>query len=493
VTWARRIRGRLAQCLVLGALTVGLKAEPVRLDFAVAGDNEISVFAMQMGQWRIDGSARYDINTQTLTIAGKYWTGQAIQPGANLSYQVYARDGELLLMDGARYALRPADENGLATRFVLDLPLVAEDPLRPDFDVRFNAVVEGQFWYQEEFPEMGFAELEIRNLPPRDRYEPTWIWRPGVLPAEFETRVPARWRVGFRDASRSKFVPSVDLTRPEDGQRVRSVRADPALIEDGTFNHWLPIGRQEVGTLMVRPGLVWDGLRWYEAHDWFERKPVRFVSPLWFLGGLSVVGLGAFALMVLSWRIRVRSGRWFSLAVAAGISFVWALHAYASGFWPAVVVLAVTGVLAGARRLKPSTRVYAVAWLYLVFVDYFWGFIDGVSRAHPTSVVFAAGVWALFLLPLRLIRRLPVQIALAGFITVGWWFATVVGVVYFEFFRDFPSVGDLFYARQIGELGDSVGSLMTQRHWVPLVLWGLMMVLAGAVARIQRKTQAEKT
>lgn len=485
---------RMAVCwAMLGwAIWAGAASEPVQLDFSLAGDKPISYSTGITGQWRVDGTARYDRETQSLQIEGKYWTAQEIDPAANLSYRVFDVEGEMILEDGARYGFRESDEGGMATRFDLVLPMVEQQPLRTAFDVRFNAVMEGQFWYEDRFPEMEFAQLAVRQLPVRDHYEPVWVWRPWVLPAEFKTRVPARWRVNERDGAASGYLPTIDLTEAEDGDRVRSARLPADLLASGTFSGWLPIGRQEVGELAVRPSLVWDPIRWYDADDWFERKTVRFISPLWFLAGLGATG----AALVLSWIwiVRKASGwpKAVGLAVLSGLLLVWAGHAYMSGFGVAMSALVLTALITRWTALDARTRVYALTWLFMVFIDYFWGFVDGVSRAWLSSVFFTAGAWAFLLLPLIAIRRLPVQIGVAAIISAGWWFATLVGVIYFEFFRDFPSVGDLFYAGQIGELGDSLTSLFGHRHWVPMVQWGLMILIAGSVAWTQRKTQAEK-
>jgi hypothetical protein len=341
--------------------------------------------------------------------------------------------------------------------------------------------------------------LEIRGLPARDHYVPMAAWVPRFLPAGMRIRLPAWWRVEARDVSHSGYRPSIDMVRMDGETRVGSARVTPEpMVERGAFVGLLPVVPQEPGELLVRPGLVWDGVRWYEAPDWYARQPVCFVSPLWYMAGLAAGGAILALLGAWCWRARWSRGmHWLARGLhALGVGW-WLLDVVASGFWMAGLCLGLTLALVRLRAWAPQTRVYALTWVFMVYVDYFWGHqFGGLGKAAHVQVsatVFAAATWALLLLPLLAIRRLAWQVTVAGVITAGWWLATTVGVVYYEFFRDFPSVGDLFYAGQIGELGDSVAFLTSPGHWVPLVQWGLMVAVAATAAATQRKTQAENT
>jgi hypothetical protein len=476
---------RLYRSLGVAALSLSAALTGAEVDLHFADPDEVahSFSLADPAGWAIEGEAVYHPPDQSLQIEGVYRTHQPIEPDAQLSYRIVDADGRVLLADGVRYAWVESPEGGLETRFILDMPQVSEDPLRTGWVVEFNAVKEGEYWYRDRFPEIEFASIRLSGLPPRDHYIPMASWVPRYLPAEMAARIPAWFRAGLRDETFSAYRPSLDLMAVDGMTKVRSARIDAEEIADGRFFGLMPLGPQELGPLLVRPGLVWESVRWYGATDWYERERVEFISPIVYLWGALVVG----ALLLGGWlglrRMSQGVARWGGGLILLGATLWWWGNLMISGFWLVLVAIGLAGSLPRLKFVPPRAGAYAFAWVFMVWIEVYWGTLDGVANTQGSALLFSAATWALLLLPLLLIRARGWRWAAALATTALWWLATVVGVAYFEFFHDFPSVGDLFYAGQIGQLGDSVATLLTPRHWLPLWVWGLMVAAATVGAR----------
>jgi hypothetical protein len=297
-------------------------------------------------------------------------------------------------------------------------------------------------------------------------------WVPRYLPAGFPTRIPAWFSVGADADSATVFRPSADLTRVDFETKVRSARLE---MEGSTFRGWMPIGPRDERTLTVRPGMVWEGVRWYEAPDWFERELVTFVPPHYYVLGMAFLG----ALGLAGWyaRRRLRAGmvRFAGTAVLALFTLWWIGHLMMSGFGPAMLAVYLAWRVGRSPGLSERSLGYAFGWLFMMWIEVYWGQVEGSAGIRGAALLFSGATWAVLLAPLLLIESRARGLGVGVFITALWWLATVVAVVYNEFFFDFPSVGDLVYAGQIGQLGDSVGSLLSPRHWLPLWVGGLML------------------
>lgn len=461
-----------------GATTDG--ASEVVVDFAEPAALTQRFAATGAPGWSLEGEAVYDRARQNLRVVGGYQTTQPIEPEAPLSYRMVDAAGEVLEEDGVRFAWAVAADGSRHTRFDLELPHILADPLLSDWTIEFNAVKEGEYWYRDRFPEMEFPVIAFANLPARDHFVPMATWVPRYLPAGFRVKIPAWFRVGQRDARFSAYRPSLDLTEEDPLIKVTSQRLEFSTLEAGAFWGVMPLGPQEQGVLLVRPGMVWENLRWYEASDWFPRERVEFISPLTYLLAAAGLALGGLGWGLLLRRIPHRGWRW-----AAGLplgfgALWWAGNLLISGFWSVALAVGLAGAAVWARLPAGRGAGYAFAWIFMVWMEVYWGTMVVAVGIQGSALVFSAATWAILLLPLLLIPSRRWSWAVGVLLSAIWVVATVVAVSYHEFFFDFPSVSDLLYAGQIGELGDSVGALWSPLYGVPLGVWGLMVLSTGA-------------
>lgn len=449
----------------------------------------VSPESVESDDWSVDAEVEFSEPVPFLTVRGRVETSLPIEDRSFLSYNIFDESGDLILREGRRSAWQRTTDGGLAAEYEIEIPEVLNRPDLLGVSIRFDAVVEHEYWYRSQFPEISFPELRITNLPKRDHYETGWVWVPRYLPAGFGAKIPASFTVRFRDLELSQFVPALDVNSIDGLTRVPSRRIE--LIEpiETSFRGWMPLDAQEVGTVMVRPGLVWEDVRWYTAAGWFERQPVTFVSPLLYalLVLIGIVGLWC------SWRwmgrIKHRNLRRLATVAAVLLAGWFALHLMVSGFW----LLAVSYV-AIAICARGSIRVgtYGATWICFVFTELYWSQLQAGVAMASGGVWLSSAVWALLLLPLLAIPRARIGYSIALAVSLIWTVATFSSVIYFEFFQDYPSIENLVYAGQVGELGDSVFSLIEGHHLLPFFVWISGAVIYAAVRR-QRKTQIEKT
>lgn len=482
-----RIFSRWAAGLICTA--TGQMAAEVILDFG-AGHTHAFEGSGQQG-WTISGQAIYEPGDQSMKVSGTYQTSQAIEPDSYLSYRIVDDAGSILTADGIRFPWQAAADGGLKAVFDLEIPRFAEDPLLTDWKVEFNAVQELEYWYREQFPEIEFATMEFRDVPARDHYIAKATWVPRYLPAGFPARIPAWFTVGVRDEEHSQFRPSLDLIGPDLLTKVRSQRLEFAQMADGTFWGWMPLNGQDQRTLLLRPGMVWENVRWYESADWFERAPVDFVSPIRYVLGATLLG----AVLLVGWcsvgGLQVLAIRYLIWSALTVVTLWWAGNLWISGFWPAMLGLLLAWGAGRSSWISDRAFGYAFAWLFMVWIEVYWGHLEGTARIRGSALLFSAATWALLLAPLLLIKSRAWGFGVSGVVTFIWWCATVVGVGYHDFFFDFPSVGDLLYAGQIGQLGDSVDTLLSSRHWLPFWVWGLMVMAAWVGWRSNGKPKSK--
>ena len=76
--------------------------------------------------------------------------------------------------------------------------------------------------------------------------------------------------------------------------------------------------------------------------------------------------------------------------------------------------------------------------------------------------------------------------------TLGWVGFSVAAVVYHGFFQDYPSVENLLYAGQLGELGDSVFSLFEAHHLLPFWGWFSGVSIFAGIGRRKLYNEAKE-
>ncbi|MCF3649187.1 hypothetical protein [Synoicihabitans lomoniglobus] len=431
--------------------------------------------------YQLHVTAEFDANTQKLSVTGRVETAQAIEPRSYLSYQVYGDDGSLEMADGARYPWTPTADGTLVAGFDLDLPMVLRNPAVDHLQVSFNAVVEGEYWYRDEKPEIAFPSVSIAHIPPRDWYQPQWSWLPRILPAQTRLHLPARWSWSGRDAARGDYTATAEVWDVDSNTRVESPRLGEVEWKKGATaaSMWLPVTPLTSGHYRVRPGLVWDQVRWYDAGDWFTYREVRVVPPLWYLTGVV-------ALVVMLWTGWIRawvSTRWRGpVRVVVVVAAVWLLaHLVVTGYWFMVLALVLARVVINQPWSRTGERAYALTMVFFTFLEIYWAMLSAVVSVWPTAVVYSIALWAVVLLPLVVIRRAWLAWSVAALASMGWLLTSTAVVIYYQFFQDFPSVSNLLYANQVGDVGDSVLTLVQQRHFIPLlvaVAMATMVVMA---------------
>lgn len=492
----KRVIITLSMTLLVGLLSA--RSQPavgfeLPADLADRSNVMISHQGEEHGGWSLEATVEYHSSVPRISVRGSYVTRQNFDPDSYLAYRIYDDADHVVLAEGRRSEWIEREGGGLRAEFEIDIPEVLDDPTLTTLHIRFDAVVEYQFWYREKFPEMPFLEITISNIPTRDHFEPGWAWVPRFLPAGFAARIPVQFaKERFAEDRGSNFVPALDVNTLDGKVRVPSQRIQ--LMEPLTdqFRGWLPLDAHAAGTVMVRPGLVWENVRWYEANDWFPRRAVTFISPvLYTIGMTSLLGV-----LWWGWGLIARIGRiGMRRSAAAG----WALGAtwfvvqmLMSGFWLVAGLLILVGVLARSKKGMDGPRTYFATWAFFVAMELYWSRLESSVATVSGGIWVSVAVWALLLAPLLAIRRDWVRGATALIISLGWTGLTFASVIYFDFFQDYPSVENLFYAGQIGELGDSVFTLIEQQHVLPFLIWFLAATIAG-VARVQRKTQIENT
>lgn len=500
--WTNLVRGRsfgvgrwLRGGIIAGLASGAFAVEPspvVRLDVGEASGTDPVVARATGDAWAMDINARYDRHTQVLRVSGTYWTTVRFDAESRLSYQLYGAEGELIEWDGPRFAWERSDRTGgRQAEFEAELPLLARAPDLQALRLQFNAVVEGRHWYSEARPEVEFPAVELVNLPRRDHYLAGRAWMPAWLPAQTRCRVPVWWHVAYRDEDYSGYQASMQAVDPAGLKPVDSDRV--ALPAEGAGRRrmmaWLPLREMPPGVMNVRPGLVWEGLRWYESDGWFAYQTVRFVPPLLYLTGLMAAG----ALLGAGWR---GSGRWRRLALrvpvrlAVGWGAAWVVaQLIVSGYWIAGLLLALVAAQRSSVAGLAGGRAYRITWLILAFIELYWGWMSGGAAVHPGATIFSLAVWALLLLPVLVLRPRWLRHLVCGVLVCGWLAVSTGAVIYNRFFQDFPSVDSLTYAGQVAHLGDSILTLIEQRHLVP---WLVALAAAGIALWPRRSVDADQ-
>lgn len=419
----------------------------------------------------VDGRIRFDPKARILHLQGQYRTRQVLDPRAALSYQVYAKSGKLLEPDGARFMWGA----GVAGEQVADFDIEyapAMQPWRsPGLRVQFNYVVEHEFWYRSRYPETVLPCLVI-DLPPFPaHFVVRWSWVPPLLPAGTRCVLPVFLEAGYSGPP-PPYQMAVDLLESPEGKRIESLRqALPQPQTDG-WRGWVlcPVEIEHGGRMLARPGLVWDGVEWF---DGFEKNPyrdVRVLGPLAYLLVLTVGGLAGMAGWALLARVRQRWWRWggrLALALVGGLSLAGVAVSFYGLLLPGLLLI----WWLQRRIVAPGPRTYWSVWLLVVMQELYWGHRFAVTDEFWSGTLISVGLAALVLVPLRWLKR-PALAAGAG--TAIGLTATLVAValaVYYDFFHDYPGLRDLLYAGQVGETGDSVVELMGQRNLVPCWLW----------------------
>jgi hypothetical protein len=424
----------------------------------------------------VEGRLTFDPVDQMLRMEGVYRTRQALDPRAKLSYQLYSDEGKVLLADGQRFNWRASADGGVESDFLIKDLLTTQSKLRPVARVQFNYVVEHEFWYRDRYPELFIPEIAVGGVVRVAQFSVRWAWIPPVLPAQTEGVLPA-W-VGAEFAGKAPpYSAALDVLAANGPTRIEAPRQPlpPALILGGRALVFYGFGEATGRSIRVRPGFVWENVQWFDLYRGNPYYRVLLIGPLEYAVGFTLGLLG----LLWGWtglrgvrppKLR-RAGYclWGALALALVATTAVSLYL--------VLVVGLALIWWVQRRVvAPGPRVYWTTWAFLVMLEFYWGHVNAGGRGLWIGTLLSASLAAVLLLPLRSLKR-PNWAAWVGtgFSLIATLAATAMAL-YFAFFCDYPGLRDLLYAGQVGEVGDSVATLIDQRHLVPWWLWACSVV-----------------
>lgn len=437
----------------------------------------------------IEGEASFVADGEELRLHGVYRTTQAIDVRSRLSYQLHAADGRLVKSEGQRFAWRAAPGGGLEAEFEIVQSVADQKGLRTAMQVRFNYVVEGEYWQSDRRPEMFLPRVGVRAPVRAAFFRVGAALVPPVLPAGTRCWLPA-WVTAEFGGAPAPFQAALDFHAADGGARLEQERSPLPKPGGGSavvFYHFLVPDAQQV---LVRPSFVWDGVKWFDGFDGNGFRTVRVVGPLAYLVGLT---LAAGAVGAAAGGVRRLKNRW--LRWVGGLAVVAAGAAVLAGAAVSVYALVVLGLMAlhaAQRRLtQPGPQAYWTLWGFLLLLDLYWRHCAGPADQGWVGTLFSAALAGLFLLPLRWLRwRRAAAIVATGLVLVALVVATAL-VVYAGFFGDYPSLSDLLYAEQLGAVGDSIWVILGERQWAAVWLGlcccgGLWWTVGAGAARDRR-------
>jgi hypothetical protein len=457
-----------------GVNAIHFASEAMVVDVDEARDTG-GAFQQDTPDYSIRGTVSYDYGLQRLLVRGEYVSDRKLADGTRFSYQLYNDAGGLLERDGTRFDLHARSDGKMVAQFECDLP-VSRWPELTDITLGFNCVVEGQYWYRDKYPERAFPMLHLINLPDRTLIHRLFSWAPRIIPAQTRCFLPVKWAALRDSGPPAQYLASVEVIARNDRKQVDQSRLQSLPSDfprDGAWQ-WQEFNLREPGKYDLRPGWVWNGVRWYNGYEQNPFVRIRAIGPLeYFLGILAAVGL-----IVFAWKGTRRIGM-------TALRWVARILPTAAALWLAATVLVngyalLLGILLAARAvrrlpLRSGTAVYALVIVYIFFLEFYWGEMSGVMPYASTALAVSTGGMALLLLPLLLIKSPALARGFALLFVCGSLLLTTGLVVYYQFFQDFPSARDLQYAGQVGELGGSLREMIGQIHLVPVVFALLLL------------------
>ncbi len=467
----------LAPLLLRPAVVEGAPLPPpataLQLDLQGGRTTTALPFHSESGRVRVEGQCIYDAQDQVIRLTGHYRTDQPADPGSFLSYQLYNGSGVCLLHDGHRFAWTRVD-GGLEAAFDIEIGLSNLPPGTRTVGVQFNYVLERQFWYRDRYPAWALPRVVATHLPRADRFDVRFAFVPPFLPADTRCRLPARVVASYRSDAPTGYRAALD-GRTIGGARVESVREALPELPGGKGVCWLweEFPASFRGALQVRPGFVWDGVRWYSDYPHNPYRRVWLVGPGIFALVLAVLVV---AIGLAWWRV----GRISRPGLRRAAETVVALGALYLAIWLWVADYAVLAALAGliwwvGRRCRPAgPRAYTVGLAFVLLLEVYWGHVCSQFADDWRGTLFSLSVAAIVLLPLWWVRRPRLAAVLVGTITLLATVVTIAMSAYFGFFRDYPAATALLYARQASDLTGSIAVLTGQAQLVPLLFWALV-------------------
>jgi hypothetical protein len=474
--FATVVFGRLAATDAwAGTPAVPLPEWHVSLDDVGIESRQERAVHFETGDVVVDGRLSFEPEEQMLRLEGTYRTKQVLDPRVKLSYLLLAADGRMLQLDGLRFDWCVGADGVREARFALGYSLAKVPGLRPVLRVQFNYVVEHEYWNRTRHPEMALPELMVSGPCQRAYFTVRRAWIPPVLPMDTVSWLPA-WIEAEYNGKPAPYMAAADVRAGERHERVEAPRLPLASQRGGGELVLYRLGEMRAGWIWIRPGFVWDGVEWFDRFEGNPYRRVLLVGPLVYAVGLTLAGLG---LWLGARQLRRVPMRWLRLLGYGTVGLVaLAMLGLASVSCHLLLAAGLATIWVLQRRVAaPGPRAYWTTWAFLVLLELYWGHAGIRTGGLWTGTVLSICAAALILLPLRWIKRpTPAAWAVAGIGFMATLTATAM-VVYYDFFRDYPGLRDLLYSGQVGDVGDSLGALIGQRHLVPW--WWLLCCVPG--------------
>ncbi len=428
----------------------------------------------------VKGSVEKDQTINEIRFEGTYRTSQALLSGAQLAIQVYDDSGNLLVRDLPRIPFE-VEEGGIRVAKLnqnyrpsdLGIGFNIEDIV-----LQFNYIQEGEFWYDIEYPDIELPSLRIEKVNALERFNIRWSPIPRIVPRGSYTYLPAVFLA--RKAHQGEYLHHSSIetfTFPENSRYDHSRGSVESSWSwgKGRFLAVKEFQLQDTGAYLVRFGFVWDGVQWFEVSRTDNLKRVWVIPAVYYLLGMGF----AFATLVYSWN---RIGRVVSPAVRRPIRFlilvVGLILAGAAGTNVYGLILAVfaLGLWIATRVWKREIRLYFTLLLMLSVLECCWSYLFSNSGVRLSGFLLSVIAYAVLLSPIVWIRNRTFAFVVAVTLTVLAFSNYLLLDLYYDFFKDYPSLRVIGYASQVSGLIDSILRLFNESHAISLVIaaWYLM-------------------
>jgi hypothetical protein len=434
----------------------------------LAGAAEGRTFRESADGVTVEARASFAPEPQELRMHGVYRTTQVVDERAQLSYRIHTSDGRLLQPEGRRFAWRAAPGGGREAEFDIVQSVADERGLRPAVVVNFDYVVEGEYWESRRHPGTFLPGVEVRPPARPAFFTVGAALLPPVLPAGARCRLPVWVRAEFGGEA-PPYLAALDLRAVDGDRRLAAARCPLPAPAGGGGVVWYDFRQAEPGAVLLRPGFVWEGVRWFDEYEGNAFRRIRVVGPATYLAGAAflalALGAAAGGLRRLRSRIWRRAGWVLVGAAATGLLAALAVSLHA------LLVLGLVAIWWLQRRVVESgLRAYWTVWGFLLLLDLYWRHIEGPADGGWGGTIFSAALAGLLLLPLAWVRGRRVAAGVAtGLVLLAALVATGLAV-YAGFFGDYPGLSDLMYAEQLDQVRDSIRALLVQRHFASWLL-----------------------
>lgn len=412
----------------------------------------------------VAGRASADAQKSTFSFTGSYITRQPLEEGVSLAFQIYSKEGELLLLDGNRTPFTKT-EDGWSAEYnynytLADLKLPLQDK---QFYIKFNYIKEGVYWADIKFPEIELPAFHITDLSLGEQFSIRFSYFPIFIPKDQKS-----YSLIYYTSKKNEQTPffhraSVQVFYEKNAVLDDNRRYDiPNTGSTTTEKHKLisEYHLEDTGRVKLRLGFVWDGVQWYSL-------PESDYQTAWVLNTHTylAIALGSLVGVFLLFHFGRKSRR---RAVKMGLysAGILALLLYClefCGVYLPILILSAIALLLALLNTPSNYRSYWILLTYLALNETIWTVLIPTGPSELSANVFSVALGALLLAPSVLIKKRKIRIPLvnATAIAIASFYLTLS--LYYLFFVDYPTFNVLTYASQGANLVDSIQSLIDHR------------------------------